>query len=416
MRATVTVWLTWLVLMASANLGTPLYAVYAKRFHFSSLVLTAIFATYALVLVPALILFGRLSDRFGRRPVILTGLTAAAVGLVLFALATGTAWLFAGRACQGLAVGMIGGAATAALVELDPDGDRRRAALFAGLAQAGGSAAGPLVAGVLAQWAPDPLRLCFYAGIGATVLSAAATLTLPASGAGGDPWRIQWPRVPRALLGRFSLVSVTAGVVWAAVALYLSIVPSYVSRRFHTHDLALLAAIASAALLASCAAQIVSRVRESSERRDQIVGLLLLAVGLLGLVLVSSLHSLGILVVGAVVTGIGHGLGFLDAQQEVNELAPAARRGEVTSAFIAVVYFCVAAAVVGAGLFGVHPVALALVAVALGTAAWQARVAWNAWLPRWRSGSSPRSRRSEPERSRSSSRRRSSGRRPARSR
>jgi MFS family permease len=111
--------------------------------HFSTLVLTAIFATYAVVLVPSLVLFGRLADRYGRRPVILAGLAVAAVALVVFALATGTAWLYLARALQGLSVGMISGAATAALVELDPDGDRRRAAMFAGLAQAGGRAAGP---------------------------------------------------------------------------------------------------------------------------------------------------------------------------------------------------------------------------------------------------------------------------------
>ena len=68
------------MLMAGANLGTPLYAVYAQRFHFSSFVLTAIFATYAFVLVPALVLFGRISDRFGRRLVIISGLTVAAAG------------------------------------------------------------------------------------------------------------------------------------------------------------------------------------------------------------------------------------------------------------------------------------------------------------------------------------------------
>src|SRR5581483_6810255 len=147
--------------MAGANLATPLYAVYAHRFGFSSLVLTTIFATYAAVLVPTLVLFGRLSDRVGRRPVVVGGLAVAAGGLALFCFADGPVWLYAARAVQGLAVGMISGAATAALVELDPHGDRRRAALFAGLAQAGGSAAGPMVAGVLAQWAPDPLRLPF---------------------------------------------------------------------------------------------------------------------------------------------------------------------------------------------------------------------------------------------------------------
>ena len=73
-RAVSTVWIAWLVLMAGANLATPLYAVYAREFGFSSLVLTSIFATYAFVLVPALIAFGRLSDRFGRRPVLVAGL------------------------------------------------------------------------------------------------------------------------------------------------------------------------------------------------------------------------------------------------------------------------------------------------------------------------------------------------------
>ena len=189
MRKSLTVWGAWLVLMAGANVATPLYAVYAQRFGFSSLVLTSIFATYAFVLVPALILFGRLSDRVGRRPVIVGGLAVAGGALVLFAFAAGTAWLYGARAMQGLAVGMIGGAATAALVELDPRGDRRRAALLAGLAQAGGGAVGPVAAGVLAQSAPDPLRLCFYVALGATAVAAAGTLTLAEPQRRRDPWR-----------------------------------------------------------------------------------------------------------------------------------------------------------------------------------------------------------------------------------
>lgn len=151
MRSFLTVWCAWLLVMAGANLATALYALYARRFHFSSLVLTTVFATYAVVLAPALIVFGRLSDRLGRRAVIALGLGAAVGGLAVFAGAQSDVWLYAARGTQGLAVGMISGAATAALVELDPDDDRRRASLFAGLAQSGGSAAGPLLAGVLVQ-------------------------------------------------------------------------------------------------------------------------------------------------------------------------------------------------------------------------------------------------------------------------
>ena len=86
--------------------------------------LTLVFAVYALVLAPSLLLFGELSDRIGRRPVILGGLAMGTIALGLFALASGVAWLFAARIAQGLSVGMAGGAATAALVELDPRDDR----------------------------------------------------------------------------------------------------------------------------------------------------------------------------------------------------------------------------------------------------------------------------------------------------
>src|SRR5690349_18937627 len=81
----------WFLLMLGANLAAPLYPIYAADFGFSSLVLTAVFATYAFVLVPALLVFGGLSDRFGRRRVMVGGLLCGCLGLAVFAAAQGTA-------------------------------------------------------------------------------------------------------------------------------------------------------------------------------------------------------------------------------------------------------------------------------------------------------------------------------------
>jgi MFS family permease len=369
-RSSVSVCAAWLVLMAGVNLATPLYAVYAQRFDFSSFVLTAVFATYAFVLVPALIVFGRLSDRFGRRSVVLVGLGLACVALGLFVGADGTGWLFAARAVQGLAVGTISGAATAALVEVDPSDNRRRAALFAGLAQAGGSATGPLLAGVLAQWAPWPRQLCYLVGIGATVGAALLVVRIPEPvGRDREAWRIQLPRVPDDIRVPFLRVSLTAAVAWAAMGLDLSIVPSYAADLLGTDNLALLALIAALALLASCAAQVVVTYRAGQPARDQAVGLALLGAGLVGLIVAAPLRSLSLMVVAGLAAGFGHGLAFLNAQQELNELAPQQRRGEVTAAFIACVYALLATAVVGSGLLDEYVSLTVAVAVAAGVLA-----------------------------------------------
>ena len=337
-------------LLASVNLATPLYAGYSERFGFSSATLSLIFATYALVLIPSLLAFGQLSDQWGRRPVIVAGLGVAIVGLVLFAIADGVAWLFAARVVQGLAVGMISGAATAALVELEPGGKRRQAALLATLAQAGGSATGPLIAGILAQWAPAPRVLSYVVGMATLAVFGGFLLAVPEPAERrGAGWRIQRPAVPRAIRAPFIRVALTAAAVWSVAGLFLSVVPSYVSSINGSKNLAALGTITSVMLLASCLGQLVVR-QGAPPAATQTTGLLLLALGLLGLVLASPANLIALLVVGAALAGLGHGLGFLAAQDDLNAIAPDERRGEVTAAFISCIYLGVPLSVIGAGV------------------------------------------------------------------
>lgn len=264
------VWVAWVVLMAGVNLPTPLYAVYSRQFGFSSAILTAVFALYALVLVPALMLFGQLSDRLGRRRVLLMGLAAGAAGLI-----------------------------------------------------------------------------------------------------------VTRPAVPAEIRRPFARVALTAAVLWAAVAMFLSIVPSYAARLLSTSNLALLGAITAVMLAASCVAQVAAH-RGMSSRRAQQGGLVLLALGLAGLVVASPLGSLALLLAAAVLTGTGHGVGFLYAQDDLNRIAPGDRRGEVTAAFITCIYVAVAGLVITVGLLdtrvslavAVAVVAAVLASVALAAGAW----------------------------------------------
>jgi hypothetical protein len=186
--------------------------------------------------------------------------------------------------------------------------------------------------------------------------------------------------VPREIRGDFARVSLTAATVWASVALFLSIVPSYARGFLDTTNLALLAAVAALALLASAATQVAAR-RLQGSRGAQAAGLAVLAAGLVLLVLSAPLQSLPLLVCASLAAGVGHGLAFLNAQEELNAIAPPERRGEVTAAFIACIYALVASAVIASGLLdlrvslelAVGAVATTLAGCALGTALWQLR-------------------------------------------
>jgi len=338
------------VLLLDGNLATPLYAVYRERFGFSGTELTLIFATYTVVLIPSLLLFGQLSDRVGRRRVLVGGLAGATAGLLLLALADSTAWLFVARAVQGASLGAVVGTAAAALVEAEPHGDHQRAALAAVLAQSGGSAAGPIVAGSLAEWAPAPRQLCYALAAAATVLIAVAVWRIAEPSQPSGEWRLQRPSVPREIRTRFARVSLSSAVCWGIGALFLSVVPSYAAALLDTHDLALLGAISAGMLGVACVLQTVGERTRMPPHRAQVVGLALLIGGIAALIAAFPRHSLALVLAGAALAGAGLGLTYFGSQSEINRIAPSDRRGEVTAAFITCQYVFVSVTAISVGL------------------------------------------------------------------
>jgi MFS family permease len=273
---------------------------------------------------------------------------------------------------------MLGGAASAALVELDPRPEEHTAALMAALALAGGSAAGPIFAGLLAEWAPAPRVLCYVLVLSLTLLGALAVLRIPEPGAVvAGRWTVQRPHVPREIRVRFVRLSVTSAAVWAICALFLSVVPSYAAELLDTHNLALLGSIAGLILAASCVAQLAAR-HITAFARAQAAGLTLAALGLAALVAAFPAHSLPLLLAAAVLAGTGHGIAFLAAQSELNVAAPPGSRGEVNAAFYTLTYLGVAVSVIGTGLLtlaiplsgAVTIFAATIGLVLLATAAW----------------------------------------------
>lgn len=335
-----------LILLTGTNLPTPLYRGYEARFGFSPLMVTLIFAAYVAVLIPSLLVAGPLSDAVGRRSVLLPAVALASLGSLVFALATGTGWLFAARILQGLALGASSGALTAALTELEPDGNRRRAALVSTVVSVGGLGLGPVLAGVLAQYAPAPHVLPFVVEIVLLAPAAAVVTMLPVTRA-RTRWRPRRPEIPAAMRTVFATSGAASFLAFAVIGLFLTLIPTYVATLSGSTNLLLGGAAVALMLVCSALAQLLGYGRPA--RALEIVGLPLLAIGLVLLALAGQLASLILLLAATVIAGTGQGLAFLGGLTVVNQAAPADRHAEVLSSFYVIIYLGVGLPVIGVG-------------------------------------------------------------------
>jgi predicted MFS family arabinose efflux permease len=341
------------VLLTGTNLATPLYAAYEHVFHLSPLDVTLLVAVYAAAVMVALLACGPLSDTAGYRPVLAAGLVTAAAGAALLAAASGPAWLYAGRAVQGLAVGTCSGALTAGLVLTEPRGRAARASFLAATATTAACGAGPVLAGALAQYAPDPRSLSYLVEIGLLIPALAVVAALPAGlGRTGGGWRPRWPRLPaahRAMFLRAALVSLLA---WAVAYVVLALVPSYTAAALGASNLLVDGAAAGSLLLVAAAAQAVCRSWDAG--RAQASGLAGLITGLLGLIAAGTAGSAALLFGAIAVAGAGQGLAFMGGIRQVNEIAPADQRAGTVAMFYVLTYGGSGLVTAAVGLLATH--------------------------------------------------------------
>ncbi len=336
--------------MLGTTLPTPLYVLYQQKLGFSALMITVIFAVYAAGVLLALLLFGRASDALGRRRVLLPGLACAALSAVAFLLAQGLPLLFVGRVLSGLSAGIFTGTATATLVDLAGEGQAPRATLVATAFNMGGLGLGPLLAGLLAQFAPLPLRLPFWVDLGLVLLAAAAVWAIPETVEVSEHprLRISRPDLPAQVRGTFIRAATAGFAGFAVLGLVTAVIPSFLGSLLYQRSHALSGAVVFAVFAASTLAQVtlarrLGRWALAAGCAGLIAGMGLLVVGL-------AAKSLGIVIAAAIIAGLGQGLSFRSGLQAVNSQAPAERRAGVASSFFIVMYIAISLPVIGEGI------------------------------------------------------------------
>lgn len=107
-RDTRSMWIAALgiaLIYVGSTILTPLYPTYRRAFHFSELIVTAIYAVYVIGNLAVLFFFGRLSDQIGRRRTVLVALVLTCGSTLLFLFAGSVVWLFPARILNGFAAG-----------------------------------------------------------------------------------------------------------------------------------------------------------------------------------------------------------------------------------------------------------------------------------------------------------------------
>jgi MFS family permease len=350
--------LAFMVNMGFSAVPTPLYVLYQQRDHFSTFMITVVYAVYAVGVVASLFLGGHISDWTGRKRVLVPALLINVMVAVIFVLAPSLPGLLIARVINGVSVGLTTATATAYLAELhagtsagEPQRSPRRAQVVATAANLGGIGLGPLAAGLLAQFAPQPLRLPYILfGLALVVLAVLVALA-PETTRRPDPapaWRPQRIAVPRQARPVFFAATAAGFASFAVYGVINSLAPSFLAGTLHDTSEAVAGAVAFAAFAAGALAQIA--LGRAGLRLTLRVSVLLLLPGLALLAGGMWLPSLAMFVIGAAVTGAGGGLVFRGALAAAGGTASPESRAEVIAGFFLGAYVGVSVPVVGLGI------------------------------------------------------------------
>ena len=346
------------------NHFVPLLPLYRTTLGLSPTHLAQMFGIYAVGLVPGLLLGGPLSDRIGRRQLVVPAALVALGGTVILgAGAPVFSRLLLGRFVVGVGSGATFSAATAWVQDLAAlTAARGAGARRAATALSAGFGGGPLVASLLAQWLPWPLILPYVvqAIVLLLAIAQAATLASPPRRVASAPTpAIQTPRpsfVPRGFVRQLIPV---APWVFGFPSISFAVLPSTVAAQVGGFSVLFAGLVTATTLFSGLVMQGPLRARSS-----QTAGRFGLASGVVGLAIATlavRFHAPAAVLLAAMTLGAGYGGCLVAGLRFVETHTPDAARGRVTGFFYVLAYLGFAAPLILAALAQRHGIVTAVI-------------------------------------------------------
>jgi MFS family permease len=332
--------------LAGSSAPTPLYPIYQAEWGFSPVAISFVFGIYAVAVLGALLVAGRLSDYVGRRPVLIVATAVQAATMFLFAFSGGLSALIAARVIQGVSTGAAIAAVGAGMLDID----KARGTVANSVAPASGTALGAVLAGITAHYLPAPTHLVYFILAAIFVAQVVGVVLMPESmppRAGAMASLRPQFRLPAATRLPILVAAPVLIAVWALAGFYASLAPSLVRISFGL-DASLLGGIALFVLAGSAGLSVLFTQRLQA-RTLMIYGATVVIAGVALAVASLSYHSAPVFFLGTLVAGSGFGTGFQGAIRMVVPLAAPQERAGVLSVIFVISYLAMGVPAVIAG-------------------------------------------------------------------
>jgi MFS family permease len=359
----------WLVaagflgMMAGAGAPSPVYRVYQQVWGYSPSIIATVFVVYVVALLVALLVLGDLSDRVGRRRVLVVSLVVLSCAMLLFAFARGLPDLLVARTLQGLATGTATGAFGASVIDLQPADRAQRGSFVTAVAPTLGPGSGALLSAVLVETLPGPRQTVFLVLAVVYLVVAVLIARLDA-----DSLDVRRPRpkqarseLPRAFRTVFVRFAPTLIAAWSVGGLFLALAPTFMPDVFGVRDV-VTSTLTIFVLLGAGAVTAATLQRRTATRSRTLIACTGLAVGsmLLGAGVLT--RSMTVFLAGCLLTGVAFGAGLFLATAVVSRSIPADKRSGAVSVIFVVNYVAFALPPLLAGVcatwFGFTPTLL----------------------------------------------------------
>ncbi|MBT2870178.1 MFS transporter [Streptomyces cellulosae] len=330
-------------LMAFGTAPTPLWPLYEARDHFGATTVTVAYASMVVGAAGAFLGLGHLSDRLGRRRIVVPALLVGIVASLVLIVWRDLPGLIAGRVLNGVGLGLMASTATTYLHDLHHEARPERTGsvvpgIVATAANLGGLASGPLIAGAVAEWLPAPLitaQVIFTLAMAvclALVLCTPETVHPELSAARAPSRFVLRPGGRRA----FGAAGALGAFAFAILGLISSLGASVLHGSLHT-DSHLVVGLAAFLMFGSAAAAqlVLGRLPLS---RLLTVGAVVFPAGLLLCAVALHHPVLWLYLVAVSLSGAGSGLLFKGGVERAGSVAEPASRAGVLAVFFVVAY------------------------------------------------------------------------------